>query len=117
ARFFKDYEQPWERRLHYRAAFMYQGLSFLRPDEWYAAELEQARRALERSPDRVTIVYLAIAASMVCAHGPAGAERFLDGARQLCLQLLYERRGAITISMMADHGHNYMPSVNVRIDK
>ena len=33
--------------------------------------------------------------------------------RQLCLQLLYERRGAIKISMMADHGHNYMPSKNV----
>jgi len=31
--------------------------------------------------------------------------------------LLYERRGAIKISMMADHGHNYMQSQNVSLDE
>ena len=112
----KGFTQPWERRLHYHANYMQQGLSFLHPDEWFAAELEQARLALDRSPDRVTIVYIASAASMVCKYGKAGAERVLDGARQLCLQLLYERRGAIKISMMADHGHNYTPSKNVSIE-
>ncbi len=111
------YEEPWERRLHYRASFMEQGLSFLDPDVWFAAELEQARRALEKSPDRVSIVYIASAASVICKHGKIGAQRVLDGARQLCLQLLYERRGAIKISMMADHGHNYMPSQNISLDK
>jgi hypothetical protein len=89
-----------------------QGVSFINPDPWYAAELERARRAIEESPDRVPIVYLSSASSMVCKHGKAGADKVLDGARQLCLQLLYERRGAIKISMMADHGHNYTPSVS-----
>src|SRR5205085_7081799 len=96
----------------YHADYLAQGLSFLHPDEWYAAELEIARRELERSPDRVSVIYIASAASMVCKYGKPGAERVLDGARQLCLQLLYERRGAIKISMMADHGHNYTPSRN-----
>ena len=112
----KGFSQPWERRLHYHPNYMQQGLSFLHPDEWFAAELEQARLALDRSPDRVTLVYIGSAASMVCKYGKAGAERVLDGARQLCLQLLYERRGAIKISMMADHGHNYTPSKNVSIE-
>jgi hypothetical protein len=111
------YQQPWERRSFYHANFMQDGLSFLHPDEWYAAELEQAREALEHSPDRVTVVYLGTAASMVCKYGESGAERVLDGARQLCLQLLYERRGAIKISMMADHGHNYMQSKNVSLEQ
>jgi predicted RND superfamily exporter protein len=106
------YTQPWERRLDYHIDIVGQGLSFLDADKWFAAELEQARRAVEASPDRVPIVYLSSAASMVCMHGRAGAEAVLDGARRLCLQLLYERRGAIKISMMADHGHNYMPSKN-----
>jgi uncharacterized protein len=113
---FWGFDQPWERRMYYRANFMQDALSFLHPDEWYAAELEQARLALERSPDRVTVVYLGSAASMVCKYGKSGAERVLDGARQLCLQLLYERRGAIKISMMADHGHNYMESKNISLD-
>jgi hypothetical protein len=65
----------------------------------------------------VTVVYIASAASMVCKYGKAGAEKVLDGARQLCLQLLYERRGAIKITMMADHGHNYMPSKNILLNE
>jgi predicted RND superfamily exporter protein len=113
----RGFTQPWERRLHYHANYMQQGLSFLHPDRWYAAELEQARRAVEKSPDRVTIVYIASAASMVCKYGKPGAEAVLDGARQLCLQLMYERRGAIKISIMADHGHNYTPSKNVLLAK
>jgi hypothetical protein len=111
------YEEPWERRTFYHCTFIQGGLSFLQPDEWYAAELEQARRALERSPDRVTVVYICSAASMVCKYGKPGAERVLDGARQLSLQLLYERRGAIKISMMADHGHNYTTSQNVDLEQ
>jgi hypothetical protein len=31
--------------------------------------------------------------------------------------LLYERRGAIKISMMADHGHNYMESKNIDLEQ
>src|SRR5437867_1819867 len=38
------------------------------------------------------------------------------GAR-LCLQLLYGRRGAIRISLMADHGHNLVPSRNIDVAK
>jgi hypothetical protein len=111
------YEEPWERRTFYHADFMQLGLSFLHPEEWYAAELEQVRLALERSPDRVTVVYVGSAASMVCKYGKPGAEQVLDGARQLCLQLLYERRGAIKISMMADHGHNFVESKNVSLEQ
>jgi hypothetical protein len=41
----------------------------------------------------------------------------LDGAARLCLQLLYERHGAIELSLMADHGHNLMDSQNIHIDE
>jgi hypothetical protein len=113
----QGYRQPWERRCHYAAGYMEHGLSFLDPKPWYRAELERVHRTIDASPDRVTIVYLCSAASMACKYGRDGVEEVLDGARQLCLQLLYERRGAIKISMMADHGHNYAPTANVRLDK
>jgi predicted RND superfamily exporter protein len=109
------YREPWERRLDFIIGFIGQGLSFLHPDEWFAAELEQARLAVEQVPTRVSVIYIASAASMVCAHGRPGAEKVLDGAKRLCLQMLYERRGAIKISMMADHGHNYIRSKNFSV--
>ena len=107
------YEQPWERRLDYHATYGEQGLSFLDPQKWYAAELSRCRRAIDDSPRQTTIVYTASAASLVCKLGREGANEVLDGAQQLCLQLLYEHHGAIRISMMADHGHNFVESRNV----
>jgi hypothetical protein len=109
------YTQPWEQRCDYHASFYEDGLSFLHPRPWYAAELERARAAVDASPNRVTVVYLGSAASMVCKYGKPGVDEVLDGAEQLCLQLLYERHGAIKISMMADHGHNLMRSTNLPI--
>jgi hypothetical protein len=109
--------QPWERRTHYHASYDEHGLSFLDPRAWYAAELQRAYDAIETSPDRVKYVYFASAASMVCKYGRDGATEVLDGARKLCLRLLYERRGAVRISMMADHGHNLVPTKNVTLDQ
>lgn len=110
-------EQPWERRTHYHASYDEHGLSFLDPRAWYAAELQRAYDAIEASPDRATYVYFASAASMVCKYGREGASEVLDGARKLCLRLLYERRGAVRLSMMADHGHNFTPTKNVTLDQ
>lgn len=107
--------QPWDQRCDYRATFLEGGLSFLHPRPWYAAELERARAAIDKSPNRVTIVYIGSAASMVCKYGTPGVEEVLDGADRFCLQLLYERHGAVKISMMSDHGHNLMRSKNLPI--
>jgi hypothetical protein len=113
----RGYWMPWERRCHYCMNYLDISLAFLDPRPWLGAELERARRAIDESPDRVTIVYLGSTAGMVCRYGKPGADEVLDAARQLCLQLLYERHGAVKISMMADHGHNYVVTANRSLDE
>ena len=54
---------------------------------------------------------------MACKYGRQGVDETLDGADQLCLQLLYERRGAVKISVMSDHGHNLVESKNVPVER
>ncbi|CAG0990522.1 hypothetical protein PHYC_02270 [Phycisphaerales bacterium] len=98
-------ENPWEQRLHYRLRYWENGLSFLEPRSWFRVELERARQAFERSPDRVSIVYLASTAGMLSKHGAQGLQEVLDGLEQLCLSILHSRRGAVKITVMADHGH------------
>ncbi len=110
------YRDPWERYLHDSASYMESGLSYLHPESWYRAELERARATLDKSPDRTTYVYLTSASGMVCRLGKPGVDATLDGMAQLCMQLLYERNGAIKISVMADHGHNLMLSENLRLE-
>ena len=97
---------PWERRLHYRLGYIGNGSSFLHPRSWFAADLAMAKRAFDESPNRVTVVYLASAAGMLSQHGSEGLAECLDGIERLSLQLLYERNGAVKISVISDHGHN-----------
>jgi hypothetical protein len=111
------YRQPWERRLHYHSGFAEQGLVYLNPRPWLAAEMERVRRALDANPGRVTLAYVTSASGMLCKYGADGCRDVLDAARQLCLQVLYERQGAVKITLVADHGHNFAPSENVRLDE
>ncbi|HEY1683293.1 MAG TPA: hypothetical protein VGG19_00900 [Tepidisphaeraceae bacterium] len=116
ARFF-GYREPWEYRLDYAAPFSDASAAYLNPRPWYHAELELARQEFDQSHKKVTIAYLASASCMVCRYGRQGANEVLDGAARLCLELLYEHHGQIEISMMADHGHNYMVSQNIEVSR
>ena len=60
---------------------MEHALSFLDPAGWYAAELERAHRAIDESPDRVTIVYFCSAAGLACKFGRDGVDQILDMGR------------------------------------
>jgi hypothetical protein len=111
------FEQPWERRLDYHAKMYEQGLAYLNPRPWHGVEMERVRRTLDASPDRVCIAYVTSASGMMCKYAGQGCEEILDDVRQLCLQVLYERQGAIKISLMADHGHNLVESKNLRLDE
>lgn len=112
----EGYHQPWEFRCNYVSSYSEAGLSYLDPREYYRRELAMTKKALDESPDRVTVSYLVSASPMVCKYGKEGCDLVLDGVQQLCLQLLYERHGAIKISICADHGHNFVESKNVLFD-
>ena len=114
-RVLEGYEEPWERQLDYTATMYESGLTYLHPREWYAAELARAKKAFDDSPTRVTLVYFSSASSMVSRHGSAGLQAVLDGIERMCVQILYERQGAVKITLMADHGHNLMATKNVSL--
>ena len=102
------YHQPWEYRCNYCADYWRGAASYLDPRGLFYDEMALSRRALDESPDRVTVCYVTSASSMICKYGKPGCDEVLDETRRLCLQLLYERCGAVKISVCADHGHNFM---------
>ncbi|MCC6660295.1 MAG: hypothetical protein IT437_05360 [Phycisphaerales bacterium] len=109
----RGHGNPWERRLNYRLKYWENGLSFLYPHRWFRVDLARAKAAFDSSPDRVTVVYLASTAGLVSKYGLAGVNECLDGLDQLVMQVLYERRGAVEVSVMADHGHNLRPGTRI----
>jgi len=111
------HENPWHQRLHYRAKYWQNGLAFLKPRHWYAAELVRLKEAFDECPDRACVVYVASSSGMLSRYGEAGMNESLDGLTQLCLQLLYERQGDVDISVLADHGHNLTPGKRIDLEQ
>lgn len=108
-------ETAWQRCLHYNADYMREGLGFVNTRKTFNRELESVKQTLDQSPDRVTLAYVVSSAAMVCRYGRQGVDDCLREVERLCLQLLWERQGALKISILADHGHNLMPSQFVSI--
>src|SRR5687768_2374111 len=106
----RGWRQPWEHRMDYHADYFEAALTYVRPRDWLGIEMGRIREALNRDKDRVTVVYTVTASGMVSKYGRPGLTETLDAARRLCLQVLYERRGAVKISMMADHGSDLVES-------
>ncbi|HET6247440.1 MAG TPA: hypothetical protein VFE47_07085 [Tepidisphaeraceae bacterium] len=109
--------ESWERRLHYCATMYQSGEAYLNPRPWLAGELQIAKETFDKSPDRVTLVYFTSASAMLSRFGEAGLNEVIDGIERMCLRILYERQGAVKISILADHGHNLMESTNVALEE
>jgi len=112
------YRYPWHKRLSYQLPnYMDVGMSYCNPLPWFLTEMYQSKNALDRSSHQVTITYVSASAGMVSLYGREGIDESLDYLEQLCMQLLYERRGAIRISIVSDHGHNFTPSEKFQVGR
>ena len=108
-------KSAWQRCLHYSADYMREGMGFVNTRKIFSRELDSVKQALDQSPDRVTLVYVVSTAAMACRYGRQGVDESLREVERLCLQLLWERQGALKISILADHGHNLTASQFVSI--
>jgi hypothetical protein len=109
----RGYEHHWQRGLDYHlGSYVKVGLGYMNPRAWLGHEFYAAKEAFDRSDRRLTLAYLVTPSAMLSRHGVIGLEDCLDELEQMCVQLLYERRGAIKVSIISDHGHNLMHSAN-----
>ncbi|MEM9419534.1 MAG: hypothetical protein AAGA25_10865 [Planctomycetota bacterium] len=111
------YRNPWQQRLHYNIDYSDNSSAWLKPRPWLKVEFERARQAFDASPDRTTIVYIATASAMLMKHGQAGLDESLDELERFLLQIMYERKGAVQISVMSDHGHNLAKTTWIDVEK
>lgn len=109
------YRNPWQQRLNYNIRYDENGHAFINPRPWMKAEFEKSRQAFNANPENTTVIYISSTAAMLMKHGRQGLDESLDELERFLLQVLYERRGAVKITVMADHGHNFMASTWIDI--
>ncbi len=113
------YQHPWQRRLDaHLESYLDVGLSYLNPRPWFQAELARSKHALDVADRSVVsgrqtaLAYIVSSSAMLSRYGTEGLDVCLDGVDRLCLQLLYERQGAVQLTVVSDHGHNLTASTN-----
>jgi hypothetical protein len=107
------YEHPWQHRLDASLrTYLEVGASYVQPRPWYHGELAGVKHAFDNARGAVTLAYVVSSSPMVSRFGATGLDECLDELERLCLQLMYERQGALKLTIVSDHGHNLTPSTN-----
>jgi hypothetical protein len=108
--------QPYNRLLHYRADTILDGVGYVHPWPIFCKETDDAKRLFDKAKTQEMLAYFVSSAGMGTQHGAAGQQRCLRRIERMVLQVLHETRGLTKITLLADHGHSYVPSGRIDIE-
>jgi len=114
ATYLRGDNSPWLAHVHYRCSLAWDMLVYLDPQTVFHHELTQIARRFAEFERGLVRTYSVGTAGLGTRGGRAAIEKYLADVDRFCEQLVYERRGAIKITLTADHGHNL--TTNRRVD-
>ncbi|MBN1845124.1 MAG: hypothetical protein JW810_05535 [Sedimentisphaerales bacterium] len=96
----------WASRLDYRVSFKMDALAYVMPEQIFEHELRNMREVLLNTTKDTAIVYSVATAGLGTQGGREAILKYLRQVDCFCEELVYERRGRVKITLLADHGHN-----------
>ncbi|NOZ19942.1 MAG: hypothetical protein GXP25_02520 [Planctomycetes bacterium] len=109
--------EPWRPCVDYRCGSLVDALCYVSPLVGFTHEMDVIRKRFETRGKRVFVGYNASSAGMGTAKGREGFEAVLDKVDRFCEEMMAESKGAITITMFADHGHSLTPARRIPLTK
>lgn len=107
---------PYNRLLHYRASLIWDAVGYILPWKVYGKEVNDAKRLFDRARTQEVLAYFVSSAGVGTARGAEGHRMCLRRVEQLVHQVLWETRGLVKITLLADHGHSYTPAKRAPIE-
>lgn len=96
----------WCKTLDYRGSFLWDGVAYIYPQPLFEHELQEIMKIFRQTTTGTKKVYLVATAGLGTREGREGILKYLRVIDRLCEQIVYERRGRVKITLLADHGHN-----------
>ena len=96
----------WANKLDYRCSFKWDAMAYVLPQQLFEHELRSIRDILLQTTRDQVIVYSVATAGLGTRGGREAIIRYLRQIDRFCEEIVYERRGRVKISLLADHGHN-----------
>jgi len=96
----------WTNKLAYRMPVTFDGFAYLSPQSLLEGEMKGILETVRKTDKGTIIAYSIATAGWGTQQGREGIIEYLRLIDRLCEQIVYERRGRVNISLLADHGHN-----------
>ncbi len=113
----KTYNQglnaPWLDVLTYHAPQSIGARAYLDPGGVFGLELREMRAAFDRVETGFASAYSVGTAGLGTRGGEAAIRKYLEMVDRFCERLVYDRRGRVRLTLVADHGHNLTPSERI----
>jgi len=108
--------QPYNHLLQYRADLIFDVLGYVSPTAVFGKEINDAKRGFDRRRTQEFIAYFVSSAGVSTADGAEGQRQCLQRVERLVHQVIWESRGLVKVTLLADHGHSYTPSERIDLD-
>lgn len=96
----------WANRLDYRCSFKLDALAYFEPEFVFKHELREMTEVFNSAQRGTKIAYTVATAGLGTQGGREAILKYLRTIDQLCEQFVYERRGRVKFTLLADHGHS-----------
>ena len=107
---------PYNRLLHYRANLIWDAIAYLWPWAVFGKEVNDAKRLFDKARTQEVRAYFVSSAGVGTQRGEEGQRMCLKRIEQLINQVIWETRGLVKVTLLADHGHSYTPARRVGIE-
>jgi len=108
---------PWLRFTDYHLDPRLHGWAYLRPRAWLDHELRRTQELFRESAARTFAAYSVAPSGIGMKHGREGHRACLARLDRFCKFIAYETRGRVRITLMSDHGHNFVRSRRLNLSR
>jgi len=107
----------WASMLDYRCSFTLDAVAYIMPEMVFEHELDSIMDVFRKTKHGTAMVYSVATAGLGTRGGREAILKYLRTIDQFCEQIVYERRGQVKITLLADHGHNMSGRGRVTFDR
>ncbi len=107
---------PYNRLLHYRADMILDAIAYVLPWRVFGKEINDSKRVFDRGQTQEVRAYYVSSAGVGTKRSAEGHRMCLRKVEQLVNQAVWETRGLVKVTMLADHGHTYTPARRIPLE-
>ncbi len=100
---------PWVPKMAYRCSFWWDANAYLAPESVFRHELSGLYRAFTKVKQGEASAYTVGTAGLGTRGGMDAILDYVRRVDRLCQRIVYERRGRVKLTVLADHGHGLKP--------